>query len=243
MQAGRGPFGCFGGRKRVLMVGMCVMHYLSISELKSILAHEYAHFSHADTFWSRFLFQVTLSLRVAMREMAKSGGWVTYVNPFFWFFFLYSKSYSMLSAGFSRSREYLADRMACSVYGSDVFTRGLIKVCTDGSLFEQTVYGNIVKLLKQKKAFVNMYKAFREFREKAYTDEERRKLYKKLLNDKPSLFASHPTFGERLAAAKTLPTAKKNDQTSSLQLFDKPEEKEKEMTDWLTEIVNRVLGN
>jgi hypothetical protein len=85
----------------------------------------------------------------------------------------------MLSAGFSRSREYLADRMACS-------------------------------------------------------------RYKKLLDDKPSLFASHPTFGERLAAARTLPTAKQTDQTSSLQLFEKPEEMEKEMSDWRTEIMQRV---
>src|SRR5262249_33677196 len=81
-QEGRGPFGMFGGRKRVLTLGLCVMHYLTVSELKAILTHEYAHFSHADTFWNRFLFQVTLSLRIAMREMARTGGWVTYVNPF-----------------------------------------------------------------------------------------------------------------------------------------------------------------
>src|SRR5262249_48019020 len=116
-QAGRGPLGVFGGRQRLLMLRPCVVGYLSGSRAEAILAHEYAHFSHADTFWSRFLFQVTLSLRVAMREMAKSGGWITYVNPFYWFFYLYNRSYSMLSAGFSRSREYLADRMACSLYG------------------------------------------------------------------------------------------------------------------------------
>jgi heat shock protein HtpX len=240
-QEGRGPFGVFGGRKRVLILGLCVMNFLSISELKAILAHEFAHHSHADTFWNRFLFQVTLSLRTAMREMARTGGAFTWVNPFYWFFWLYSKTYSMLSAGFSRSREFLADRMACSLYGSDVFARGLRKVITDGSHFEGTVYSNVVRLLRQKKAYVNTYLAFRKFRDEGMTEEERIKLHKKLLEDEPSMFASHPTFQERMEAAKPLPRAKKTEDAPSLQLFEQPEKVEQELTDYLTNAVNRYV--
>ncbi len=240
-QEGRGPFGVFGGRKRVLTLGLCVLHYLSVSEFKAILAHEYAHFSHADTFWNRFLFQVTLSLRTAMREMARTGGWFTYVNPFYWFFWTYSKSYSLLSAGFSRSREFLADRMACTLYGADVFARALRKVCTDGSHFELTVYTNIVRLLKARKAYVNMYLAFRKHRDENLTEEERRKLHRELLDDKPSVFASHPTFRERMEAAKQLPRATASEDASSLQLFNNPEEVERELTDFLTGVVAQYM--
>ncbi len=240
-QYGRGPFGVFGGRKRVLTLGLCVMNFLTISELKAILAHEFAHFSHADTYWNRFLFQVTLSLRTVMREMARTGGTLTWVNPFYWFFWLYSKSYSMLSAGFSRSREFLADRMACSLYGADVFARGLRKVITDGSHFEGTVYSNIVRLLRQKKAYVNMYLAFRKFRDEGMTEDERRKLHKKLLKDEPSMFASHPTFQERMEAAKPLPRAAKTEDASSLLLFEQPEKMEQELTDFLTNVVSRFI--
>jgi Zn-dependent protease with chaperone function len=240
-QEGRGPFGVFGGRKRVLTLGLCVMHYLSISELKAILAHEYAHFSHADTFWNRFLFQVTLSLRTAMREMARTGGWIAYINPFYWFFWTYSKSYSLLSGGFSRSREFLADRMACTLYGADVFARALRKVCTDGTHFECTVYDNIVRLLKAKKQYVNMYLAFRKHRDENLTEQERRDLHRKLLDDKPSVFASHPTFKERMEAARQLPRAKKSEDAASLELFDNSEAVEREMTDFLTDIVAHYL--
>jgi Zn-dependent protease with chaperone function len=241
-QQGRGPFGVFGSRKRVLSLGLCVMDCLGMDEFKSILAHEFAHFSHADTYWSRFLFQVTLSLRTAMREMARTGGWVTYGNPFYWFFWLYSKAYSMLSSGFSRSREYLADRMACTLYGSDVFSKALRKVCTDGVYFEGTIYHNIARLLKQKKAFVNMYLAFRKHRDEGLTESERRKLHKKLLADEPSLFASHPTYQERMDAAQVLPPTVKTDETPSLKLFENPEETEKELTDYLTEVVAHYLS-
>jgi Zn-dependent protease with chaperone function len=240
-QEGRGPFGVFGSRKRVLSLGMCVLNFLTISELKGILAHEFAHFSHADTKWSRFLYQVTLSLRTAMNEMTRTGGWVTWVNPFYWFFWCYSKSYSILSAGFSRSREFLADRMACTLYGSDVFMSGLRKVITDGSHFEMTIYHNIVHLLKKKKAFVNMYVAFRKHRDEGMTEDERRKLHKKLLKDDPSMFASHPTFQERMDAAKPLPPARQTEAAPSLQLFEKPEKMEQEMTDFLTNAVARYL--
>jgi len=187
--------------------------------------------------YNRFLAQVSLSIAVARIDMARSGGWVTWINPFYWFFFLYSLSYNLLSSGFSRSREFLADRMACSLYGANVFTSALTKVVTDGSLFELTIYENIFAKLK-KKAYINIYEEFRKFREQALTKEEREKLYRKLLDEKPSVFASHPTFAERVKAAEPLPKAKKLDTTSAMALFEKPVEIEKEMTDFLTAYVN-----
>src|SRR5437879_3353436 len=109
--------------------------------------------------------------------MLASGGAINYANPFYWFLFLYYKCYSLLSAGFSRSREFLADRMACSLYGTDAFLSGLRKVCTDGSLFEMTMYKSIGAQLKQKRAFVNMYAAFRKMRDEHLDAKERDKLY------------------------------------------------------------------
>jgi Zn-dependent protease with chaperone function len=233
-QEGRGPFGIFGISKRVLTLGVSTLRFLTVGELKAILAHEYAHFSHQDTFYSRFIYQVTLSIQEALQGMAQTGGKLNYINPFLWFLVLYHKAYSLLSAGFSRSREFLADRMAASLYGSDVFTRALTKVCTDGSLFEMTIYNNITHLLQEGKAFVNMYEAFRNFRDEQLNTQEREDLYTKLLEEKESLFASHPTFGERIAAVKPLPPARQTDTAPALSLCENAEEIEKEMTDFLT---------
>ena len=239
-QEGRGPFGVFGVKRRVLTLGLSTMHFLTVDELKSILAHEYAHFSHKDTFYNRFIYQVSLSIQQALEGMGQSGGNLNYVNPFYWFLVLYYKSYHLLSAGFSRSREFLADRMASSLYGSDVFASALTKVSTDGSLFEMTIYDNIAQLLTEGKAFINMYSAFRSFRDEQLPLQEREELYKKLLDEKASLFASHPTFGERIEAVKDLPRADKQDPTPALQLFESPEEVEKELTEFLTGYIHYV---
>lgn len=234
-QKGRGPFGMFGSRKRVLTIGLCVLSFLTIDEFKSILAHEFAHFSHADTFWHRFLFQVHLSLNTAIKEMARTGGWVTYLNPFFWFFWLYSRSFGLLASGFSRSREFLADRMACQLYGSDVFTEALRKVCTDGADFEAVIYDNILSLLRKNQAFVNMYLAFRTYRNEHLTEKARKRLHDKLLTRPSSLYASHPTFHERLEAAQIFPIAQTKNNTAVLNHFKEPEAIERELTDYLTE--------
>jgi Zn-dependent protease with chaperone function len=170
--------------------------------------------------------------------MGQTGGRLSYVNPFYWFLFLYYKAYTLLASGFSRSREFLADRMAASLYGSDVFATALTKVSTDGTLFEMTIYDNITKLLAEDKAYINMYTAFRAFRDEQLSTQDRTSLYQKLLEEKASLFASHPTVGERLEAVATLPKAVEQDSRSALELFDNVEDIEKELTDFLTGYMN-----
>jgi Zn-dependent protease with chaperone function len=233
-QEGRGPFGIFGVKRRVLTLGLSTMRFLTVSELQAILAHEYAHFSHRDTFYNRFIYQVELSINQALSGMGQSGGYLNYINPFFWFLYLYYKAYGLLSAGFSRSREFLADRMAASLYGSDIFASALTKVATDGALFEIVIYDHIGQLLAENKAFLNMYSAFHDFRNESLSASEREELYQKLLGAEGSLFASHPTFRERLEAVASLPKAPTTDATPAVQLFDNPEEIEKELTEFLT---------
>ncbi len=140
----------------------------------------------------------------------------------------------MLSAGFSRSREFLADRMASSLYGSNVFTSALTKVSTEGTLFEMTIYDNIAKLLEQDKSFVNMYSAFRDYRDRQLEAKEREELYQKLLEEKQSAFASHPTFRERIEAVAAFLPSTQTETTVAIQLFEKPDEIEQELTEYLT---------
>jgi Zn-dependent protease with chaperone function/TolA-binding protein len=232
-QQGRGPFGIFGVKRRVLSVGWATLRYLTIGELKAILAHEYAHFSHRDTFYSRFIYQVTLSIAHALGGMAAAGGRLNYVNPFYWFFVLYYRAYSLLAAGFSRSREFLADRIAASLYGKDVFFSALTKVATDGTLFEATAYQNVHHLLAEGKTFVNLYDAFASYRDDQLSDAERQKLYEDMLHQQGSLFSSHPTVRERLAAAASFPQAARAEEAPALDLFDRVEELEKELTEYL----------
>ncbi|MBI3863457.1 MAG: M48 family metalloprotease, partial [Planctomycetia bacterium] len=233
-QEGRGPWGMFGTKRRVLTLGLATLRTLTVTELKSILAHEYAHFSHQDTHYSRFIHRVDLSIHTALSGMGAAGGKLNYINPFFWFLVLYYRAYSLLSAGFSRSREYLADRMACSLYGSKVFTSALTKVCTDGPLFDATMYNSIAGMLSEGRAFKNLYEAFAEFRQVDSSSEDRAKISKSLEEERPSFFASHPTYQERIAAARAFPPGRDNDANPAIQLFDDPAALEEQLTEYVT---------
>jgi Zn-dependent protease with chaperone function len=239
-QEGRGPFGIFGVKRRVLTLGLSTMRFLTVGELEAILAHEYAHFSHRDTFYGRFIYQVHMSIGQALWGMGQVGGNLNYVNPFYWFLFLYYKCYSLLSAGFSRSREFLADRMASSLYGSDVFGAALTKVSTDGMLFEKTVYDRIAGHLDRRENSANMYEEFHQYRDHRLSKEEREEHYQNVLAEKGSLFAQHPTIAERLQAVAELPRAQKTNATPALELFDDAEETEKELTQFLTDYIAAV---
>jgi hypothetical protein len=211
-----------------------------VAELQSILAHEYAHFSHRDTFYCRFIYQVSLSIQEALRGMGQSGGQLNYINPFFWFLVLYHRAYTLLSAGFSRSREFLADRMAASLYGSDIFAGALSKVSIEGAISERIIYDNSLQLVEQTKCSVNMYTAVREFCEEQLSDKDRATLSHKFLHENESVFATHPTLRERVKAVAALPQARNPDMRPSLELFEQPEQIERELTEFLTAHVHRV---
>lgn len=233
-QEGRGPFGIFGKKRRVLTLGMSALHCLTIGELQAVLAHEYAHFSHQDTFYNRFIYQVQLSIERALRGMGMAAGKLNYVNPFFWFLYLYHRSYNLLASGYSRSREYLADRMACHLYGSNVFVSSLKKICTEGSFFETAMYQNIGVLLQSNESYANMYESFAQVREEQFSEAERKEFYDKSLDEKTSLFASHPTFRERVEAVADLPIAADANPRPASELVDERAKIEEELTMFIT---------
>ncbi|MCE9553151.1 MAG: M48 family metalloprotease [Planctomycetes bacterium] len=232
-QTGRGPFGLFGAKNRVLTLGLSSLQFLTADELRSVLAHEYAHFSHGDTFFSRFIFQVTASIEQSLAGIGGAGGKLSYVNPFFWFIYLYWRAYSMMAAGFSRSREYLADRMAASLYGSNVFGQALTMVATRGSYSESLMYNNVVHLLESDQMCENIYGAYRDYEAENPEDGNREKAYREAIGRKSSLFASHPTIPERVEAVKGLPTASRTDDTPAASLLVDPVASEKELSEFI----------
>lgn len=235
-QSGRGPFGIFGQKRQRLILGLATFPTLTARELKAVLAHEYAHFSHQDTFYSRLIYQVTMSIEQTLQHMAESLGKLNYVNPFYWFFYLYYRAYMMLAAGFSRSREYLADRMAASLYGRGAFFSALHKVATEATLFEQTAHANIREHLAKGEAFNNIYDAFRRFRDEQLDEEERSKLDRAVVDGDASLFASHPTFRQRVNALVNYPEGAPGEEQSAATLLDDPQAVEVSMTELLTHL-------
>ncbi len=232
-QDGRGPFGMFGVKDRVLTLGMASLQHLNVDQLRSILAHEYAHFSHGDTRYSRFIHQVTSSIQHSLAGMGATAGQLNYVNPFYWFLYLYYRAYSMMAAGFSRSREFLADRMAVSLYGRDVFESALTAVATKASVAHGRIFRGVISDLELNKYVPNAYEAHRLVPDGAAA-AELNKVREEVLGEQGTLFASHPTMTERFQAIAEFPTADRADARPARELLDEPEAVEQELTKMVT---------
>lgn len=240
-QDGRGPFGILGVKRRVLTLGVAPLRDLTTTELKSILAHEYAHFSHKDTLYSRFIHQVTLSIESSLMGMAESAGKLNYVNPFYWFLYLYYRAYSILSAGYSRSREYLADRMAAGCYGSQAFASALKKVVVNSELFYKPAWELTVEGLQKEAPITNVYEAVEQHIEANVSREELSKLTETINDQQGTLFASHPTYAERVEAISTIVDNGYPDSSAAIDIFEDPAAIEQEMTEFLTAQVSNAI--
>jgi Zn-dependent protease with chaperone function len=237
-EQGKGPFGLWR-RRRVMEIGMPTFSCLTVPEFKSVIAHEFAHFSHQDPFYGRFIFQVSIALQRSLAMMNAAGGVLTWINPFYWFYWLYLKAYLLLAAGFSRSCEYLADRRAVLAYGKQAFISGLTKISVNDVLFGQTAVFNIHERLQHGQAFVNVFSTFRDFREQPQAAEMHDKILESVVAAKGGRMDSHPTYSERIAAAERFEERRESaDRRRAMELLTEAEKLEEQLTWMLTRVIN-----
>jgi Zn-dependent protease with chaperone function len=221
-----------------MQIGLATLSQVNLGELQAILAHEFGHYTQHDPFYTRFIFQVTASLDHSLAVMQASAGFMNYINPFFWFYWLYLRAYALLASGFSRSREFLADRRAVSVFGKESFCSGLVKAAVDGHLMEQMLMPNIQAAFQAGETLRNVFEVSRAYTEDAEFPQVREKALEELRGAKPGWFDSHPTYSERLTAIERFTDAPEySDARPARHLLSEPDEVEVKLTDMLTGII------
>lgn len=146
-----------GTGKRKIVLGMAALSSLTPDALRSVLAHEYAHFSHRDTFYARFIYRAAAGCDALLAALGEHGGWVRYINPLYWAFRLFAAVYPRLAARFSRIRELHADRAAAHAYGRDAFARALIATSLDSSFFAQAGADGVMRAAGRDATLPNVY--------------------------------------------------------------------------------------
>jgi Zn-dependent protease with chaperone function len=223
-------------------IGIATLSNLTTSEFKSISAHEFGHFTNQDPFYTRFISQVTASLLTSLAVMDTAGGLINYLNPFYWFYWLYLRAYALLASGFSRSREFLADRRAVLAYGKESFISGLTKAAVDGTILEGAVVYNIQVALREGKSFVNVFDALCEYRKQPDVAEAHEEVLKNLHESKPSWYDSHPSYSERVTAVERFPLSQEApDVSPATSVLSGLEQIEEELTELMTRGVYEAM--
>jgi len=218
-----------GRTERCLILGVGVLDGFQLRPFKSVLAHEYGHFSNKDTAGGNLALGARRSLMGMGMALAESGaaGWY---NPAWWFFRGYLAVFLRISQGASRLQEVLADRIAIFTYGSKAFQEGYRHVIRQSVRFHAYTQSTLQEVIEGKKALANVYRFAPSTPPEAETlDSE----FQAALDAEPSPYDSHPSSKDRLAWASALnipATPRYGDEDGVWSLFDNREQLEKRMT-------------
>lgn len=188
---------------RTLCVSAPLLHVLTAAEVESILAHELAHFSGADTAYSRRFYPVYRGASHALAGMAAVGEGSdsgAAALPLFLPMLLlgwYLAWFSKLEARNSREREFRADRLASEATAPLVMASALLKVHAFAPLWASIPEG-IKALHTRGQAFVSAARAFGEkaLETPALVEAARTGEAHQLTHPTDS----HPSLADRLAA-------------------------------------------
>jgi heat shock protein HtpX len=131
--ADRGGIMGFGSR-RVMGIGLPLLSSLTASEVRAVLAHEFAHYYGGDTKMGPWLYKTQSAMIRAFRNIGSVGrfGRIAALQPMNlvgtfilkWYFILFLRVINFVS----RRQEYRADELACWVAGAEPLVEGLRKI-------------------------------------------------------------------------------------------------------------------
>jgi len=202
------------GSHRILALGLPLLATLSVSELRGLLAHEFAHFYSGDTRLAPWLFGAHQSMLRVYKNLSSESPimaqlarhvivWIPYMvlmTGLRW----YWAGFMRLTLMISRQQEYRSDEIACRVAGSEAFIEVLRDLPKSQAGFNPYVESVVQPLLSNgyQPRIAEDFATFLStpHNQKATSDV----LEKELETRRPEPFDSHPPLALRIERARLL---------------------------------------
>jgi len=231
-----------GNPERCLILGAGVLAGLSLGEFKSILAHEYGHFSNRDTAGGGFALAVRRSMQ-AMAQNLIAGDVARWYNPAWLFVLGFNRVFLRISQGASRLQEVMADRWAAIAYGSAAFVTGLCHVIENSVRFDLRSAATLKGVVDHREPLTNLYRQAPS--DGGPDEEEIAKAIAAVLEAEPSPYDSHPSPADRMdwVDAMDAPGMEADGEDGDVwSLFSDREEVERRMTAQVRENMRQLYG-
>jgi Zn-dependent protease with chaperone function len=202
-------FGISTQRRLVMILSLPQLAIMSAAELRVILAHELSHFR--DT-WVRVFLSRFLDF---LRRSAKKHRWRRWVDPIYWFDWLYFRMSDLLATPIQRHQELRADCRSAAAYGGDFAARTLLKdwLLQNQYLIAETSYHS-------EGGSDNFFAWFRERWRDFSPDAEDYLLRRLEAEEKPSFWDPDPTTAQRVYLMRTYPPKGIPSPSPARELFD-----------------------
>jgi Zn-dependent protease with chaperone function len=214
--------------RRALIIGAGVLEGFKQDGLRSVLAHEYGHFSHRDTAGGDVALRVESGMYRFAVALAEAG-YAVWWNLGYQFLRLYDMLFRRITHGATRMQEVLADRLAVQKYGLNTFREGLTHVVRQSIIFDHTANAEITEAIENQRALANLYKL--PVPQKKQTDDELEKMICDSLKRQTSEDDTHPSPSDRFRLASRVKCSPKPSSSGQVwELFQNPTDIMDEMT-------------
>jgi heat shock protein HtpX len=216
------------GSSRVMSIGLPLLQYLTVPELKVLLTHEFAHYHGGDTKVGPWIYKTRSAIDRTVQSMGSNVPFMT--KPFM----AYGNTFLRVTHAVSRRQEYLADAMAARIMGLEHFRNMSIKVAAGSQAFR--IYGETeVQPAVNAGYLPPVLEGFGRFLSTSkVTDYMSKQLADELASPKPNPYDTHPTLPARLEALgiSLSPALPEDDAPRAITLLDAIEGLEQESLTW-----------
>lgn len=207
--AERGGFIGFG-TKRILAVGLPLFATMTVSEMRGVLAHEFAHYYGGDTRVGPFVYRVKDTIIRTFENIKAVGAigrvaiigllYTIVVHLLSWYFKGFLRAINFVS----RKQEFRADELACYVAGGEAMAQGLRKLGT-GSLAWHYYWQSDVAPVLAENAVPPIGEGFaRLFENTEIANGVKQAAEAHIAQEKTEPYDTHPPTRDRLAAIERL---------------------------------------
>jgi heat shock protein HtpX len=222
--------GLRGHTRRVLVLGLPLLRFLTVAELRAVLAHEFGHYAGGDTRIGSWTYRTRAVIGYTIASLHDEDSWGMRIvqRPFIW----YGNAFLRITNAISRRQEFAADAWAARVAGRDANVSALRKLHRLAPAYDAYWAEEVAPVL-QAGAVPPFGTGFARFVAVPHIAEACDKsLEQELGQAKTDPYSSHPNLAERLAAAEALPAGEGNgDESPAITLVDGPEELERATLD------------
>lgn len=208
--------------RRVLIVGVPLLHILSERQLRGVIAHEFGHYSGGDTKLGPWIYRTRETIVRTVVQLSDEDGDESWSQravrlPFIW----YAKAFLRITAKISRAQEFAADRRAVASAGRAAYATALERVHAYGPAFD-SFWGSEIAPLLDRGHRPAISEGFSRFIEHDSVAEAADHHLDRLREEETDPYDSHPSLPERLAAIQDLPAGDGDDSPCSIELLRDP---------------------
>jgi heat shock protein HtpX len=209
--------------RRVMIVGLPLLHLVSERGLRAVIAHEFGHYAGGDTKLGPWIYRTRAAIGRTITQLSRDDGDESWTRqavraPFIW----YGKAFLRITNAISRREEFAADARAAARGGRDVYIDTLRRVGAYAPAFDAYWANEVAPLLSagRRPPIGAGFSAF--IRADTINQAANEHLQRELSERKTNPYDSHPSRAERIAALQEFPPGAPDDSPPAEALVDAP---------------------